>query len=92
VAALIFAVWVKTDYTKNKVDKEAVMSNKKQACADDWVEVTKADLPLSCPRQDQHVMPAHPAVYLPLEASGKAKCYYCGTVYVLKDFADVKKS
>ncbi len=59
---------------------------KQQACADDWVEVSKLDLPLSCPRKGQKVSSAHPKVYLPVEATGKARCYYCGTVYVLKDY------
>lgn len=62
------------------------MTTKKQACTDDWVEVTPADLPLSCPQPDQHVVNAHPKVYLPIEKEGKSKCYYCGTVYVLRNF------
>jgi uncharacterized Zn-finger protein len=28
---------------------------------------------------------SHPRVYLAVEASGSARCPYCGAVYVLKD-------
>ena len=56
------------------------------ACSEAWVEVNSAELPLSCPGRHQRCQMAHPRVYLPLERTGKEKCYYCGTVYVLKDF------
>lgn len=49
------------------------------------VEVTRADLPLSCPMPAMALWNSHPKVYLPIEASGAAKCPYCGTQYVLKD-------
>ena len=58
----------------------------KPACSQDWVEVSSDQLPLACPGHDQHLQAAHPRVYLPIEATGKVKCYYCGTVYVLKDY------
>ena len=63
------------------------MTMNDQACADDWVEVTGEDLPLACPMSHQGIQHAHPRVYLPIEKSGKATCYYCGTLYVLKDFS-----
>ena len=63
------------------------MSISHEPCGDDWVEVTESDLPLSCPLSHQAVAHAHPRVYLPIEDRGKAKCYYCGTLYVLKDYA-----
>ena len=44
------------------------------ANAQNRYEVTRADLPLSCP------MPG-----LPIEASGQERCPYCGALYVLKD-------
>ncbi len=47
------------------------------------VEVSRADLPISCPLPSQKLWNAHPRVYLPLEDSGEASCPYCGTHYVL---------
>ena len=49
------------------------------------VEVSRADLPLSCPQPNQKIWNAHPRVYLPIEESGEASCPYCGTHYTLKD-------
>ncbi|MBK8507155.1 MAG: zinc-finger domain-containing protein [Candidatus Competibacteraceae bacterium] len=48
-------------------------------------EVKRADLPVSCPLPDMMVWNSHPKVYLPIEATGKAKCPYCGADYVLVD-------
>ncbi|MGB2972226.1 MAG: zinc-finger domain-containing protein [Candidatus Competibacter sp.] len=48
-------------------------------------EVKRADLPVSCPLPDMMVWNSHPKVYLPIEATGKAKCPYCGADYVLMD-------
>lgn len=48
-------------------------------------EVTRADLPLHCPMDGMSLWNSHPRVYLPIEATGKAKCPYCGADYVLKD-------
>lgn len=55
------------------------------------VEVTYDDLPLYCPNDKAPISPAapfggHPRVFLPIEKTGKAKCPYCGTEYVLKDW------
>ena len=47
-------------------------------------EVTRADLPLSCPMPSMAIWNSHPKVYLPIEASGEARCPYCGAMYVLK--------
>lgn len=47
--------------------------------------VTRADLPLSCPMPGMSLWNSHPKVYLPVEETGKAKCPYCGTDYILKD-------
>ena len=48
-------------------------------------EVTRADLPLSCPMPGMSLWNSHPRVYLPIEDSGQERCPYCGAVYVLKD-------
>ncbi len=55
------------------------------------IEVTYDDLPLFCPNDKSPISPAdsfggHPRVFLPVEKTGKAKCPYCGTEYVLKDW------
>ena len=63
------------------------MNTGSQACVDDWVEVASEDLPLACPMVHQSAVHAHPRVYLPIENTGKAKCYYCGTLYVLSDYS-----
>ncbi|MDX2219896.1 MAG: zinc-finger domain-containing protein [Burkholderiales bacterium] len=47
------------------------------------VDVTAADLPLHCPMPQQKLWNTHPRVFLPIEASGEAKCPYCGTEYKL---------
>lgn len=49
------------------------------------VEVSRADLPLSCPQPDQKLWNAHPRVYLPIEETGEAVCPYCGAHYTLVD-------
>ena len=46
--------------------------------------VTSADLPLACPMPDMVLWNSHPRVYLPIEASGFAKCPYCGAEYTLQ--------
>ncbi len=48
-------------------------------------EVSRADLPLHCPLPGMSLWDSHPRVYLPIEATGEARCPYCGTLYVLKD-------
>jgi uncharacterized Zn-finger protein len=47
------------------------------------VEVSLAELPLSCPQPSEKIWNAHPRVYLAIEESGEASCPYCGTHYVL---------
>lgn len=49
------------------------------------IEVKRADLPLSCPPQDDEVWSMHPRVYLPIEKTGEATCPYCGAHYRLAD-------
>jgi len=55
------------------------------ASAENRHQVTRADLPLSCPMPRMSLWNAHPRVYLPIEANGWAKCPYCGADYVLVD-------
>ncbi len=47
-------------------------------------EVTRAELPLHCPTDSMALWDSHPRVYLAIEATGKAKCPYCGTDYILR--------
>jgi uncharacterized Zn-finger protein len=50
------------------------------------VRVHRADLPLSCPPPgEEEAWSLHPRVYLPIEATGEARCPYCGTRYLLED-------
>jgi uncharacterized Zn-finger protein len=46
--------------------------------------VTVKDLPLSCPMPDMSLWNSHPRVYLPIEATGFAKCPYCGSEFTLE--------
>jgi uncharacterized Zn-finger protein len=46
--------------------------------------VTTADLPLCCPMLDMTLWNSHPRVYLAIEATGFAKCPYCGAEYTLQ--------
>jgi len=50
-------------------------------------EVTRAQLPLSCPTPEMALWNSHPRVFLPIEATGWAKCPYCSAEYTLKDSA-----
>ncbi len=47
-------------------------------------DVTPADLPLSCPMPQMTLWNSHPRVYLPIEATGFAKCPYCGAEFTLQ--------
>jgi uncharacterized Zn-finger protein len=60
---------------------------KKEACTSLCYEVTRDDLPLSCPMADMRLWDAHPRVYLPIEEVGIIRCPYCGAEYHLKDSA-----
>jgi uncharacterized Zn-finger protein len=53
------------------------------ANAEHRYSVTGADLPLSCPMPGMFLWNSHPRVYLAIEASGWAKCPYCGAEYTL---------
>jgi uncharacterized Zn-finger protein len=47
-------------------------------------EITERDLPLCCPSAAMTLWNSHPRVFLPIEATGWAKCGYCGAEYTLK--------
>ena len=49
-------------------------------------EITKNDLPLSCPMPNMSVWNSHPKVFLAIESNedNTAKCPYCGAEYFLK--------
>ena len=46
-------------------------------------EIKRKDLPLHCPLPEMSLWNSHPRVYLPIEATGKAKCPYCGAEFTL---------
>ncbi len=50
--------------------------------------VHDGDLPLACPMPDMSLWNSHPRVYLAIEATGFAKCPYCGAEYTLVRDAD----
>jgi len=54
------------------------------ANAQNLYQVTRADLPLSCPMPGMSLWNSHPKVYLAIaEQDGHAKCPYCGAQYDL---------
>lgn len=61
----------------------AAVSNQVMPNTQTTYEVSCADLPVSCPLPNMMVWNSHPKVYLPIEATGKAKCPYCGANFVL---------
>jgi uncharacterized Zn-finger protein len=56
-----------------------------QANAQNTYDVSRSDLPLSCPTTEQKLWNSHPRVYLPIEETGEAACPYCSTRYRLTD-------
>ncbi len=54
-----------------------------QPNAEHLYDVTRADLPLSCPMPGMYLWNSHPRVYLPIEATGTARCPYCSATYKL---------
>lgn len=48
-------------------------------------QVSRDELPLSCPTDEMLLWNAHPKVYLPIEKTGVEVCPYCGTKFILKD-------
>lgn len=72
------------DYGHQRLRGSHPHKNKPQACRENIVEITKADLPLCCPRPKQRVWDAHPRVYLSVDAQhAEVSCPYCSTKYKL---------
>jgi len=59
-------------------------ANLRQPNAQTQYTVTVKDLPLACPMPDMSLWNSHPRVYLPIEATGFAKCPYCGSEFTLQ--------
>jgi uncharacterized Zn-finger protein len=62
-----------------------VNAPKQPASTQKEYHVTRADLPLSCPTREMELWNAHPRVYLPIEATGREACPYCGAQFILDD-------
>lgn len=60
-----------------------------QPNAENRYEVRATDLPLSCPMPAMYLWNSHPKVYLPVAATGEAKCPYCGASYTLVSDQDI---
>jgi uncharacterized Zn-finger protein len=58
-----------------------------EANAERHYQVTRAELPLSCPTPAMRLWNSHPRVYLPIEITGRSQCPYCGAEYTLVDIA-----
>ena len=64
---------------------QPISTSKPMACSQQQYKVTRKDLPLSCPMPNMQLWNAHPRVYLPIEATGKQQCPYCGSEFILED-------
>ncbi len=47
--------------------------------------IKKEQLPLHCPLPEMSLWNQHPRVYLPIEKTGKGKCPYCGSEFILEE-------
>ena len=64
-----------------KPTQTSVQAHTQRVC-----EITRADLPVSCPLPGEELWNAHPKVYLPIvEEGGQSVCPYCGARYLLRD-------
>jgi len=63
---------------EGSVEQELIAAN-----AENEYRVRAEDLPLRCPLPGMYLWNSHPRVYLPIEATGEAKCPYCGARYEL---------
>jgi uncharacterized Zn-finger protein len=66
-----------------KMPKAALEAALIQPNAENHYDVTRLDLPLSCPMPGMYLWNSHPKVYLALEEEGRVKCPYCGATYAL---------
>ncbi len=64
---------------------DAADSSLESANTETEYEVSRAELPLSCPTPAQKLWNSHPRVYLPIEQTGTASCPYCSARYRLID-------
>ena len=62
------------------IDQKLITAN-----AQNRYGIRSKDLPLSCPMPGMYLWNSHPKVYLPIEATGEAKCPYCGAQYEITD-------
>ena len=60
------------------VDEDLTAAN-----AENTYRVAASDLPLHCPMPGMYLWNSHPKVFLNIEATGEAKCPYCGASYEL---------
>ncbi len=65
------------------VDQKLIPAN-----AQNKYGVRSRDLPLSCPMPGMYLWNSHPKVYLPIEATGEAKCPYCGAHFHMTNADD----
>ena len=49
------------------------------------IQVSRKDLPLSCPPKDASDWSEHPVVFMDIKKTGEVICKYCGTHYELVD-------
>lgn len=47
--------------------------------------IKKDHLPLHCPLPEMSLWNQHPRVYIPIEDSGKGKCPYCSSEFILEE-------
>lgn len=48
-------------------------------------EVGWDELPLTCPPHDSSLWNGHPRIYFPIHQTGRMRCPYCGTLYLLRE-------
>lgn len=60
-------------------------ANAANTAKDSVIDVTRAQLPLTCPTPDMALWNQHPKVAIALEPGSEAKCPYCGARYRLAD-------
>jgi len=66
--------------SENDEPREVSNPNSQSTCT-----VTRAMLPLHCPTQEMSLWNSHPRIFLPIEETGKARCPYCGTEFILEN-------
>ena len=66
---------------------QAAVQSSQSVAAGAVIAVSRADLPLACPRPADALWNMHPRVYLAIEdePTGEAVCPYCGARYRLID-------